>query len=71
MLMPCLHWPAGSGAMAVPPGELLDGIHWVPGPEREGAFTFDSRPFIDLYGDLRSRRSDKDEADQQSDKEDP
>jgi transcriptional regulator with XRE-family HTH domain len=25
-----------AGAMAVPPGELLDGIHWVPGPEPKG-----------------------------------
>ncbi len=29
-----------AGAMAVPPGELLDGIHWVPGPEPEGTFGF-------------------------------
>jgi transcriptional regulator with XRE-family HTH domain len=29
-----------AGAMAVPPGELLDGIDWVPGPEPEGNFTF-------------------------------
>jgi transcriptional regulator with XRE-family HTH domain len=29
-----------SGAMAVPPGELLDGIDWVPRPERSGAFAF-------------------------------
>jgi transcriptional regulator with XRE-family HTH domain len=29
-----------AGSMAVPPGELLDGIDWVPGPETEGAFTF-------------------------------
>jgi transcriptional regulator with XRE-family HTH domain len=27
-----------AGAMAVPPGELLDGIDWVPGPETSGAF---------------------------------
>ena len=26
-----------AGAMAVPPGELLDGIDWVPGPETSGA----------------------------------
>jgi hypothetical protein len=24
--------------MAVPPGELLDGIAWVPAPEPKGAF---------------------------------
>lgn len=27
-----------AGAMAVPPGELLEGIDWVPGPEPSGAF---------------------------------
>ncbi|MBS1860955.1 MAG: helix-turn-helix domain-containing protein [Actinobacteria bacterium] len=31
-----------AGAMAVPPGELLDGIGWVPGPETEGTFAFGS-----------------------------
>ena len=29
-----------AGAMAVPPGELLDGIDWVPGPETDGTFAF-------------------------------
>ncbi|MBS1842858.1 MAG: helix-turn-helix transcriptional regulator [Actinobacteria bacterium] len=29
-----------AGAMAVPPGELLDGIAWVPAPEPRGAFAF-------------------------------
>ncbi len=33
-----------SGAMAVRPEELLDGIAWVPAPETEGVFTFNSRP---------------------------
>lgn len=33
-----------AGAMAVPPGELLDGIDWVPGPEPEGTFTFTRGP---------------------------
>ena len=55
--------------MAVPPGELLEGIDWVPGPEREGTFTFDSRPYIDLYGNLRSRGNEKDEPDQESEEE--
>jgi transcriptional regulator with XRE-family HTH domain len=27
-----------AGTMAVPPGELLDGIDWVPGPETLRAF---------------------------------
>lgn len=31
-----------AGAMAVPPGELLDGIAWVPAPEPQGAFAFGS-----------------------------
>ncbi len=31
-----------AGAMAVPPGELLDGIFWVPAPEPVGAFSFGS-----------------------------
>ena len=29
-----------AGSMAVPPGELLDGIDWVPGPETVGSFAF-------------------------------
>lgn len=33
-----------AGAMAVPPGELLDGIYWVPGSEPEGNFTFSPGP---------------------------
>jgi transcriptional regulator with XRE-family HTH domain len=28
------------GAMKIPPGDLLDGILWVPGPESTGAFSF-------------------------------
>ena len=31
-----------AGAMAVPPGELLDGIAWVPGSEPRGSFAFGS-----------------------------
>lgn len=33
-----------AGAMAIPPGELLDGIDWVPGPETSGAFAFRGGP---------------------------
>jgi hypothetical protein len=33
-----------AGARAVPPGELLGGIDWVPGPEPEGAFVLGSAP---------------------------
>jgi transcriptional regulator with XRE-family HTH domain len=29
-----------AGALAVPAGELLDGIDWIPGPESEGTFAF-------------------------------
>lgn len=32
-----------AAAMAVPPGELLDGIVWVPGPEPDGAFSLSPR----------------------------
>jgi transcriptional regulator with XRE-family HTH domain len=32
-----------AGAMDVPPGELLDGIDWIPGPEVEGTFSFGPR----------------------------
>jgi transcriptional regulator with XRE-family HTH domain len=31
-----------ASAMSVPPGELLVGIDWVPGPETEGTFAFGS-----------------------------
>jgi transcriptional regulator with XRE-family HTH domain len=31
-----------AGALGIAPGELLDGIGWVPGPEAEGAFAFGS-----------------------------
>lgn len=31
-----------AGAMAVPPGELLEGIDWVPGPRTSGAFVLGS-----------------------------
>lgn len=33
-----------AGAMAVPPGLLLDGIDWVPGPETSGTFAFGAGP---------------------------
>ena len=29
-----------AGGMVVPPGELIDGIDWVPAPESVGTFTF-------------------------------
>jgi transcriptional regulator with XRE-family HTH domain len=37
-----------AGAMAVPPGELLDGIHWVPGPEPKGAFSIGSSSISEI-----------------------
>jgi transcriptional regulator with XRE-family HTH domain len=33
-----------AGAMAVPPGALLDGIDWVPGPAPHGTFVLGSAP---------------------------
>ncbi len=33
-----------AGAMAVPPGELLDGIYWTPGLGVTGSFTISSVP---------------------------
>jgi hypothetical protein len=33
-----------AGAMSVPPGELLEGIDWVPGPRTSGSFVLGSAP---------------------------
>lgn len=45
-----------AGAMAVPPGELLDGIAWVPAPEPQGAFAFGTSSITRrLIGDWPSR----------------
>jgi transcriptional regulator with XRE-family HTH domain len=33
-----------AGAMAVPPGELLEGIDWVSGPETLGTFVLGGGP---------------------------
>jgi transcriptional regulator with XRE-family HTH domain len=33
-----------AGAMAVPPGELLEGIDWVPRPYTSGAFVLGGLP---------------------------
>jgi transcriptional regulator with XRE-family HTH domain len=35
-----------AGSMAVAPEELIEGIVWVPAPEIEGIFTFNSIPII-------------------------
>ncbi len=59
-----------AGAMSVPPGELLDGILWIPSPESEGTFTFNSRPYVDLYGDLRGPKDRENESSQQSERAD-
>jgi transcriptional regulator with XRE-family HTH domain len=32
-----------AGAMAIPPSELLEGIHWTPGDARSGSFSFTER----------------------------
>jgi transcriptional regulator with XRE-family HTH domain len=29
-----------AGAMAIPPSDLLEGIHWTPGEARPGGFSF-------------------------------
>jgi transcriptional regulator with XRE-family HTH domain len=47
-----------AGAMAVPPGELLEGIDWVPGPRPSGAFVLGAGPWPARAwrgGDLRDR----------------
>jgi DNA-binding XRE family transcriptional regulator len=33
-----------AGAMAIPGGELLEGIHWTPAPTKLGTFTFGTPP---------------------------
>ncbi len=33
-----------AGAMGVAPGDLLDGIDWISGPEPRGTFTFSRKP---------------------------
>lgn len=35
-----------AGAMAIPPSELLEGIHWTPGDARNGRFSFTERPAL-------------------------
>jgi transcriptional regulator with XRE-family HTH domain len=32
-----------AGAMAIPPSDLLEGIHWTPGDPRSGGFSFSER----------------------------
>jgi transcriptional regulator with XRE-family HTH domain len=45
-----------AGAMAVPPGELLDGMAWVPAPEPQGAFASGSSSITrKLIKDWQSR----------------
>jgi transcriptional regulator with XRE-family HTH domain len=50
-----------AGAMAVGPGELLDGIVWVPAPETEGTFTFNLRPFRDARRQISTPRIEQSE----------
>jgi ribosome-binding protein aMBF1 (putative translation factor) len=33
-----------AGAMGIPPGELVDGIHWTPVEAKHGNFTFGTPP---------------------------
>jgi transcriptional regulator with XRE-family HTH domain len=35
-----------AGALAVPPGELLEGIDWVPGPRTSGVFALGTVPRV-------------------------
>jgi transcriptional regulator with XRE-family HTH domain len=40
-----------AGAMAIPPGELLDGIEWIPGPPAaEGTYAFAGAPSLRRRG---------------------
>jgi transcriptional regulator with XRE-family HTH domain len=40
-----------AGAMAIPTGELVEGIHWTPAPAKVGTFTFGTPPRMsDEYG---------------------
>jgi transcriptional regulator with XRE-family HTH domain len=32
-----------AGAMAIPPSDLIEGIHWTPGDTNSGGFSFSSR----------------------------
>jgi transcriptional regulator with XRE-family HTH domain len=50
-----------AGAMAVPPGELLDGIVWVPAPETAGSFTFNSASTARRARELSSQAIDDSE----------
>jgi transcriptional regulator with XRE-family HTH domain len=33
-----------AGAMAIPAGDLVEGIYWTPAPTKVGAFTFGTSP---------------------------
>ena len=35
-----------AGAMAIEPGELLDGIHWIPTDQTGGGFSFVDQPWL-------------------------
>jgi len=47
--------------MAVGPEELLEGIVWVPAPETEGTFTFNSGPFRDARRQISIPRVEQSE----------
>jgi transcriptional regulator with XRE-family HTH domain len=40
-----------AGAMAIPPSDLIEGIHWTPSHNRDGQFSFTESPSV-----LRMRR---------------
>lgn len=50
-----------AGAMEVAPGELLDGIYWVPGPEPRGTFTFSRGPRARSHSQLSTPAIDEPE----------
>jgi transcriptional regulator with XRE-family HTH domain len=58
-----------AGAMGVPPGELLDGILWIPAPDSEGTFTFNPKPYMDQYGDMHKPEGQEEESNQEGDVE--
>jgi transcriptional regulator with XRE-family HTH domain len=33
-----------AGAMSIPPSDLIEGIHWIPGDTSSGQFSFSGRP---------------------------
>jgi hypothetical protein len=51
-----------AAAMAARPEELLDGIVWVPAPETQGSFSFNSRPLSHQFRRSESLGADPTQA---------